>query len=81
MAIVDSDAVQEVPHNCITQSPWALSQPINGHKQWEYDCDEPLLRVTLTQFTKLGSTCIGLSASHALGEYRQSTSFTNKRRF
>ncbi|KAJ3551692.1 hypothetical protein NM688_g4560 [Phlebia brevispora] len=68
ITILYSDAGKEVPHNCIIQSPWTLSQPINVRKQWDHGSDDPLLRVTITQFTKLESTAIGLSASHVVGD-------------
>ena len=65
--VIDSDAPREVPHNCVIQHPWTLSQAVRLPRVWDYDSDEPLLRVTLVRFTKLGSTSIGLSATHVCG--------------
>lgn len=70
VAIVDSDAEQEVPHNCVIQNPWTLTQGVKTVNLWDYNSDEPLLRVTIIRFTRLGSTSIGLSGSHAVGTSR-----------
>ena len=67
VTILQSDAEQEVPSNAVIQSPWTLSRGVNILKYIDCDSDEPLMRVTIIQFTKTDSTSIGLSASHVIG--------------
>ncbi|KAI0685145.1 hypothetical protein BC835DRAFT_547471, partial [Cytidiella melzeri] len=66
--VIDSDATVEVPSDTVIQSPWTLTKGIDFVKYLDYDCDEPLMRVTITRYTKTGSTSIGLSGTHALGD-------------
>lgn len=64
---MSNDSQTEVPLNTVIQSPWILTRGVDITKYIDYDSDEPVLRVTIVQFTKTGSTSIGLSASHMIG--------------
>lgn len=68
VAVIDSDAETEVPTNTIVQNPWTLTQGVNIVKYLDYDSDEPLLKATVIRFTKTGSTSVGLSSSHLIGD-------------
>ena len=67
MSVADLDDDRVVESNCVIQKSWTLSDPIRIPKQWDYDSDEPLLRVTIKRFNKVGATSIGISGAHVLG--------------
>lgn len=68
MSLIDSDAEDIFPTDSTAQDLRRIADPLNvtGIINTEGESDEPLLRVTLTRFTKLDSTAIGMSLSHAL---------------
>ncbi|GJE86552.1 hypothetical protein PsYK624_026320 [Phanerochaete sordida] len=68
VTVIDSDAETEVPANTVVQNPFPFTQPVNCVKYLDFDSDEPLLKVTITRFTKTGSTSIGLCSSHLVGD-------------
>ncbi|GJE85414.1 hypothetical protein PsYK624_014930 [Phanerochaete sordida] len=68
VTVIESDADTEVPTNTVIQRPFTLAKPVNVMKYLEHGNDEPLLRMTITRFTKTGSTCVGLCASHLIGD-------------
>ena len=69
VSVTDSDADEIFPVDlAAVQTTLPLVEPLNtpGIVNTERESDEPLLRITITRFTKLNSTSIGLSNSHVL---------------
>lgn len=68
VSVVDSDADKTAPTDLSIQAPFRLAEPLNvaGIVNTEGESDEPLLRLTITRFTKLNSTSIGAFFSHVL---------------
>ncbi|GJE85404.1 hypothetical protein PsYK624_014830 [Phanerochaete sordida] len=66
--VMESDAETEVPANTIIQNPFTFTQPVKYMKYLDFNNDEPLLKATIIRFRKTGSTSIGLSSSHLIGD-------------
>ena len=68
MSLIDSDADEVVQTDLTNQPSLHLVEPLNlaGIINTEGESDEPLFRLTITRFTKLNSTSIGICASHIL---------------
>ena len=68
MSLTDSDADEFLPTDFIVQNLDRYAEPLNvaGIVNTEGESDEPLLRVTITRFTKLNVTSIGGTTSHIL---------------
>lgn len=67
VTVKDDDTDIEVPKNTIIQSPWTLTEGVKIVNYLDHESDEPLLKVTITRFTKTGSTAVGLCSSHLIG--------------
>ncbi len=65
--IVDNDAETEVPVDSIVQAPWTLTNGVDIVRYLDHGLTEPVMKVTITRFTKTWSTCVGLSAMHFMG--------------
>ncbi|KAI0090100.1 hypothetical protein BDY19DRAFT_888071 [Irpex rosettiformis] len=68
VTVVERDDRTEVPSDSIVQSPWTLTNGVNIVKYLDYGLTEPVMNVTIIRFTKTGSTSIGLSAMHFMGD-------------
>ncbi|KAI0765761.1 hypothetical protein BC629DRAFT_908570 [Irpex lacteus] len=66
--IVDNDAETEVPDDSIVQAPWTLTNGVDIVRYLDHGPTEPVMKITITRFTKTGSTCVGLSAMHFMGD-------------
>ena len=68
VSLLDNDADEPVLTDLTAQTIISLSEPLNvvGIINTEGESDEPLFRVTITRFTKLDSTSIGMCFSHVL---------------
>ena len=65
----DADQVAAAPDRLV-QTPLNLSPSIDlfALVDTEGTSDVDLMKITLTRFTKLGRTSIGVNASHCIGE-------------
>ncbi|KAI0765762.1 hypothetical protein BC629DRAFT_1540223 [Irpex lacteus] len=66
--VVDSAADAEVPVDSVVQHPWTLTEAVDIVKYLDHGLTEPVMKVTIIRFTKTGSTSIGLSAMHFMGD-------------
>ena len=68
MTVIDSDADEIFPTDLTVQPTSRYVNPLNtvGIINTEGESNEPLLRLTITRFTKLNTTSIGACNSHVL---------------
>ena len=76
VSLTNSDADEVIPVDLSAQSSLPLAQPPNvaGIINTEGESNEPLFRVTVTQFPKLNSTSIGVCISHVVCAFSLSIS-------
>ncbi|KAL4247583.1 Acyltransferase [Abortiporus biennis] len=69
VTVVDSDAEKIVAKDSIVQSPFPfLVDRVNASRFFKESSEEPLVKITVTQYTKLGYTSIGVSYAHVIGD-------------
>ena len=68
LSVIDNDANEIFPTDFTDQLTLPCVNRLNvlGIVNTQGESDEPLLKLTITRFTKLNSTSIGASSSHAL---------------
>ena len=68
VSLIDSDVDEITPTDLAAQATLPPLEPLNTPEiiNTEGESDEPLLRITITRFTKLNSTSIGICNSHVL---------------
>lgn len=63
----EAEAVMPTDHVIQNKGVFALVDRVDIAKILERDSDEPLARIRLTKFVKLGATAIGFSQHHSIG--------------